>query len=436
VQAVTESADYLDRAAKTVVDAVGLDAARAILLVDGDWRVKTIQTAHNVDSTLLRPPSRSVLERMRGEKKTFWEVPGQDGDASASLAGLETVIASPILNKAGDVIGALYGERRRAPRPGASAISEPEAMLVELLARGVAVGLALQEEERKAISARVQFEQFFTAELARNLTNMPDMLEGRDREVSVMFCDIRGFSRISLKMGAAKTIEWCRDVLDVLSECVLRENGVVVDYVGDGLMAMWGAPEDQPDHAARACKAALGVVEHLPALNERWKAVLNEDTGIGIGINTGTAQVGNVGSRRKFKYGALGNTVNLASRVQGATKYFKAKVLITGETQAKLDSSFMTRRLGQVKVVGIETPVHLHELFSPDWPFACDARERYAEALSDFEKCEFMLCARKLGNWRGECPTDDPVLVLLYRAVRAMVEGKPAGHPVWEFTEK
>jgi class 3 adenylate cyclase len=262
------------------------------------------------------------------------------------------------------------------------------------------------------------------------------MLQPHEREVSVMFCDIRGFSKISHKMGATKTIEWCGEVLDVLSECVLREGGVVVDYIGDGLMAMWGAPENHEDHAARACRAGLAILEQMPALNVRWEPILGEKTEIGVGVNTGTAQVGNVGSKRKFKYGALGNTVNLASRVQGATKYFKAKVLITGETQAKLDSSFLTRRLGQVRVVGIKTPVHLHELFAPDWPFACAAQQTYAEALADFERGEFTLAARKLGNWRGECPTDDPVLVLLYRAVRAMVEGTPANHPVWELTEK
>jgi adenylate cyclase len=251
-----------------------------------------------------------------------------------------------------------------------------------------------------------------------------------------MFCDIRGFSRISFSLGAARTIEWCRDVLDVLSECVLREGGVLVDYIGDGLMAMWGAPDEQPDHAARACRSALAILELLPALNARWQETLGEPMMLGIGINTGLAQVGNVGSRHKFKYGALGNTVNLASRVQGATKYFKTRVLLTGGTQACLDESFRTRCLGKVKVVGISAPVALYELFAPDWPFACQACEEYARALSLFEAGEFSPAARTLANWRGLCPGDDSVMVLLYRSVKAMVEGAPAGHPVWELTEK
>jgi adenylate cyclase len=436
LEAATGSTDVFERAARAVVDSVALDSARVLLLENGTWRPQAVQTTVTGDSTRLGPPSSSVLERMRLEKKTFWELPDQGVNPSESLAGVETVVAAPILGKDGTVLGALYGERRRLVRPGTAGITELEAMLVELLARGVAAGLALQEEQRKALSARVQFEQFFTSDLAQQLTSNPNMLEGQDRVVTVMFCDIRGFSRISLDLGAAQTIRWCRDVLDALSECVLEEGGVLVDYVGDGLMAMWGAPSEQPDHASRACRAGLAILERIPALNDRWRGTLGEDMQLGIGINTGVAQVGNVGSQHKFKYGALGNTVNLASRVQGATKYFKARVLITGETAQHLDATFVHRRLGRVRVVNIETPVDLHELFSPEWGFACQAKDHYERALELFEQKEFGPAARTLGNWRGECPNDDPVLVLMYRAVRAMVEGVPPDHPVWRLTEK
>ena len=344
-------------------------------------------------------------------------------------------MAAPILNRSGAVIGALYGERRRSPLPSGR-FTELEAKLVELLARGVAAGLARLEEERKALQHRVQFEQFFTPELARQLMSKPDMLEGQDREVTVLFADIRGFSRMSEELGAARTISWCRDVLDMLSEAVFKEGGVVVDYVGDGLMGMWGAPDDQPDHAVRACRAALAILKGLPGLNDRWLPTLKEPIGLGIGINTGMAQVGNVGSRHKFKYGALGNTVNVASRVQGATKYFKCKVLITGQTQAKLDATFLTRRMGRVKLVGIKEPFDLHEMFASDWALAPAAKNEYEKALKLYEEQQFSQAARMLGNWRGQCPTDDPVLVLLLRAVRAMVEGPQAGQLVWELTEK
>jgi adenylate cyclase len=436
LQAAADSSDFFDRAARAVVDTVGLEAARVLLLIDGAWHVQAVQVTHQTDSTTLRGPSLSVLEKVRQNKRTYWEEPGAEGEASESLSGVETVVAAPILNKSNEVIGALYGERRRSLRAGGTSFSELEAMLVELMARGVAAGLARLEEERKAMQHRVQFEQFFTPELARQLLSTPGMLEGQDREVSVMFCDIRGFSRISEKLGAAQTISWCRDVLDVLTEAVFKEDGVVVDYVGDGLMAMWGAPEQQPDHAVRACRAALMILDGLPALNERWQTTLEERMGLGIGINTGIAQVGNTGSRRKFKYGALGNTVNLASRVQGATKYFKCKVLLTGETQKRLDAGFLTRRLGRVRVVGIKQPVELHELFPNNCSYGFEAKQEYEKALEMFEQEDFGQAARTLGNWRGHCQQDNGVLVLMLRAVKAMVEGTPPDHPVWELTEK
>ena len=136
---------------------------------------------------------------------------------------------------------------------------------------------------------------------------------------------------------------------------------MLVDYVGDEMMAMWGAPQAQPDHAERACLAALAMLDQLPDLDARWRATLGEPMAFGIGIDTGVARVGNTGSRRKFKYGPLGNTVNRASRVQGATKHFKARVLITSTTSAKLGPEFQTRRLGKTRVVGMAEPLELCE---------------------------------------------------------------------------
>src|SRR5262249_22323721 len=158
------------------------------------------------------------------------------------------------------------------------------------------------------------------------------------------------------------------------------------DYIGDELMAMWGAPVQQPDHARRACRAALDMLAQLPKLNQIWQPILEEPLGLGIGINTGEARVGNVGTARKFKYGPLGNTVNLASRVQGATKYLKARLLITQATRNKLDAGFSTRRLCRVRVVNIQEPVVLYELVAPGQVGPPDLKAGYEKALDEFEK--------------------------------------------------
>src|SRR5438105_2825065 len=145
--------------------------------------------------------------------------------------------------------------------------------------------------------------------------------------------------------------------MTALSRCVLAHRGVLVDYIGDELVAMWGAPEKPIEPARLACRAALDMLATLPTLNERWQAMLQEPIQIGIGLNTGRAWVGNTGSEQKFKYGPLGNTVNLASRVQGATKYLACPLVITQSTEAELEGSFETRRLATVRVVNIADPV-------------------------------------------------------------------------------
>ncbi len=203
-------------------------------------------------------------------------------------------------------------------------------------------------------------------------------------------------------------MEWINDVLEVLSHCVLTFGGVLVDYIGDELMAMFGAPVEYADHSQRACSAALAMLDSLPKLQERWIQVTQLPMGVGIGINSGTARVGNVGSAVKFKYGPLGNTVNLASRVQGASKYLKATVLITEATHARLDQSFTTRRLCQVRVVNIDKPVTLFEMLGQppaDW---LDLKTGYEEALDQFEKKELHQTANFSANCCLSIPTTAP----------------------------
>src|SRR5262249_29573876 len=158
-------------------------------------------------------PSRHVLRRVREEKKTFWQVPGQAAIEATTLLGVEAVVAAPVLDCQGQVIAALYGERRDRPQaPGSPPMTRLGAMLVELLARGVAAGLARVRQEAKTRAARVQFEQFFTPELSRHLATEPDLLKGREAIVSVLFCDIRNFSRFSRVLGPDRTFRWIGDV--------------------------------------------------------------------------------------------------------------------------------------------------------------------------------------------------------------------------------
>lgn len=434
LQSATGSSEFFSRAARAVVDLVGLDSGRILLLEKGAWALKILQGREKGGTDEHRPPSQQVLSKVLQEKRTLWQVPAAPVGPS-SLIGVDAVVAAPILDRHGEVIGALYGDRSQGvgkSRP----ISKLEAMLVELLASGVAAGLARVEQEQAAVRAQVQFEQFFTPELARELAAHPELLSGKDLEVTILFCDIRAFSRITERLGATRTVEWMNDVLGCLSKCVLDQGGVLADYIGDELLAMFGAPVAHPDHAERACRAALAMLEQLPILQERWFSIIHERMGLGIGINTGTARVGNIGSAYKFKYGALGNTVNLASRVQGATKYLNATILITEATRASLSNCFFLRRLCPVRVVNIEQPVSLYELMAPHRAGAAELKHGYEEALAHFEKKEFVQVVHKLGKLLLTHPKDGPSLVLMFLAVNGLREERVDFSPVWELPGK
>jgi adenylate cyclase len=371
------------------------------------------------------------------EKRTFFSQPDETADVLTSLAALDSFVAAPILDRDDRVIGALYGHRSRGlTQADGAGITRLEALLVETLACGVAAGLARLEQQRAAMARKVQFDQFFSAELSTELEAQPDLLAGRDTEVTVLFCDIRGFSRVSECLGPTHTMEWIGDVLSALSDEVVATGGVLVDYIGDAVLAMWGAPQRQPDHALRACRTARAMVRQAGPINTRWKPRLGASCSFGVGVNSAVARVGNIGSTRKFKYGPLGNGVNLGSRVEGATKYLRVPALVTGATRRLVGNEFHTRRLCTVRVVNIVEPVELHELDCTDEPMRRELFARYEEALEAFEQGDFRSAARMLGNLLAAVPGDGPSLVLLSRAVECMVHEPADFSPVWQLPGK
>ena len=430
LQSSIGSADFLAKATEALVKIVGLHSGHVLLREGEEW--KRIAGFGRFNANFWQP-SKHVLEQVVREKKTFWLQSQPDDMAdSPSLARLQTVVASPILDATGKVIGSLYGERNR-DEVTSQFNGKIGAVLVELLACGVATGLARQNQEKAVLQAQVRFEQFFGPDLARRLASDPEMLQGRDAEVSLLFTDVRNFSRISEKLNAPSLIvEWINDVMNTLSECVLAEEGVLVDYIGDEMIAMWGAPEPQVDQAHRSVRAGIAMLEALERLNTRWEPRIGEATEVGIGINTGVAQVGNTGSKFKFKYGPLGNSVNVASRVQGMTKYLKCRFLVTRTTRDQLGADFLCRRVCKTRVVNIKGAIDLYQIE----PLR-DAAQRnfFAEsqaALDALEERDFALAARKAGELLPANRGDGPLLLILSRASAGLMTDGVGFDPIWE----
>jgi adenylate cyclase len=292
----------------------------------------------------------------------------------------------------------------------------------------------------KARRRRAELERFFPSDVARQLLENPEALDvGQEAEVTVLFSDIRNFSSVSARLGAKKTVEWVRDIMTTLSECVIRHGGTLVNYVGDEVMAVWGAPMATDDHAWQACQAALEMREERGPLTERWEKVIGQPVRFGVGVNTGPVQIGNIGTKRKFQYGPLGDTVNVASRVQGATKFVRQPLLITRATYDAVGPSFPARRVASVRMVNIPDPVSVFEPApmskTGGW---IDLRWAYEDALLAFEEMRFAKCVQTLGSLLGRFPEDGPARLLLARASACLADPPPPDEfdPTWDFKQK
>jgi adenylate cyclase len=185
-----------------------------------------------------------------------------------------------------------------------------------------------------------------------------------------------------------------------------------------------------------ACLAARQMAQALEAINVRWQEELGGPVRLGIGLNSGTARVGNTGSPQKFKYGPLGDVVNVASRVQGATKYLGADCLITGETLAELPAGLATRRLARVRVVNIEHAIDLYEIVAaapPDWQERCALYRDALEALERDDLDKAALAARRLA---AEFPHDAAGDALCRRILAASQSGEARDTNVWQLPGK
>ncbi|MGN6134799.1 MAG: adenylate/guanylate cyclase domain-containing protein [Aureliella sp.] len=418
----------------TVVSSVKemIDVDRVLLLMrsDGGW----LEKATSDDTPAPPVPaviSRSLVQRVLQTRQTeIVESVVAPSMLAVSMRDIQRAVAAPIFDERREIVAILYADKHlggASDRP----ISLLQASLLEVIASAVSAGLMRQRDAEFRVAAG----QFFSKGVLDRLSSQRDLLEGRDAEVSILSCDIRGFSTIAHRVGPTETIKWINDVLTCLSQCVFNHDGVVVDYVGDALMAMFGAPEVQPDHADRAFAAACEMLRLVPALNERYRQLAEGKFAIGIGVNTGLARVGNTGSRLKFKYGPLGSTVNMASRIEGLTKHVGVPGLMTGATRAALTREVLSRRLSAVRVVGIPDPVQLFEIPADDSPARSELCARYEAALECYERQDAAEALSMLAAIVKQWPTDIPSQLLLKRSAACFSQTEPFD-PVWTLEQK
>jgi adenylate cyclase len=226
----------------------------------------------------------------------------------------------------------------------------------------IAYRVLTEQKEKKYI--RSTFSKFVSKSVVDELLKHPDKLKlgGEKKILTVLFSDIRGFTSISERLTPEELVEHLNVYLQEMTELVFKYQGTLDKYVGDEIMAFWGAPIPFEDHALQACRSAIEQMDKLHELNRAWEAEGKPSLNIGIGLNTGPMVVGNMGSASRMDYTLMGDNVNLGARLEGTNKVYKTNIIISENTYEHVKEHVIVRELDLIRVKGKEQPVVIYEL--------------------------------------------------------------------------
>ena len=272
-------------------------------------------------------------------------------------------------------------------------------LTVAVLGASLLVVRFRQEEQQKR-RLRGIFSRYVSPEVVRRVTREAgELMAGEERDVSIMFTDIRGFASLSETLTPQEIVTLLNRYFTPMTALVRAHSGTLDKFIGDALMAYWNAPLDVPDHPVKAVEAALRMREALPLLNERLLAELNLEIHIGIGVHTGKAFVGNMGTADFVNYTLIGDNVNLASRLESLCPQYGVDIVVSGAVREACGNAFAFQRLDTIRVKGKRQPVIIHLPLRPQeaeerreelaaWE---EAREKYA--AGDFAGADALLAS-------------------------------------------
>jgi adenylate cyclase len=232
------------------------------------------------------------------------------------------------------------------------------------LAFGVTLAYRVLSEQSEQRLLRQVMSMYLSPSVSRWVLHEPDRLQlgGETRCMSVLFSDVRGFTTLSEAMEPQALVALLNEYMTAMTDVVFRYDGVLDKYIGDAVMAFWNAPIGQPDHALRACSTALDMIDRLRELQSDWQQRGIPILELGIGINSGPMVVGNMGSRQRMAYTVLGDTVNVASRLEGLSKVYGTRVVISQATRDAAGDAFVYRFLDVAAVKGRAEPLSVYEI--------------------------------------------------------------------------
>jgi adenylate cyclase len=271
-------------------------------------------------------------------------------------------------------------------------------------------------EGRQKHVIRGMFAQYMSEVVINHLLEHPDKLKlgGERRRITIFFSDLAGFTTLSERMDPETVVGLLNDYLSRMTDIILEEEGTVDKFEGDAIMAFWGAPLDQEDQAAAACRAALRQAAALQELNRHFAERGLPRLNLRMGLHTGEAIVGNLGSQKRFDYTAIGDSVNLASRLEGLNKFYGTPIMASEATVQECHDLVEFRELDWVAVKGRATPVTVYEVLALKGeltPEEAVGREKFAQALQLFRERAFSEAAQTFAAVLDHLPEDGPSLM-------------------------
>ena len=363
-----DAVSILDYATNVVMRAIPADCCAALMTDGGEDPRPVSLRFRNPDSGRLmrqRSISRTAV-RTAIEKRVMLSSHDVARDVdlnishSAVLQGIRSLACAPLVGRE-KVYGALYVDRRDV----LETFTELDTQLLAAVAAQAATAVEAaraHERAQREVMARAAFARFMPEHIIEELVENPQkfQLGGTNKQVTVLFCDVRGFAKLSHRARPETIVDLLNILFTEMAAEIFQHQGTLNKYLGDGLMALFGAPVESETNARDAVAAAIGMQKRIKNVNAQLKAKKLPTVTLGIGINTGEATVGCIGAEQRSEYTAIGDTVNIASRIEGVAK--PGQVLVTRATVEKLKDEFPLSEPWSVEVKNIDEPVQIYSV--------------------------------------------------------------------------
>ncbi len=337
-----------------------------LLLREKDGDLKPVATHALTSLEAQAPYSQTIVDTVLRERvpvlvlDATQDVRFANRDSLKALP-LASVICVPIWDRE-NIVGVIYVDKAE----GTNTFNEEDMYFLSAFANQAAVAITnakLFDDVRREERLRTSLQRYLSPNVVdemvqKNTGNLS--LGGEKKKVSILFCDIRGFTTLTEKEPVETVVSLLNEYFSAMTEVIFANHGTLDKFIGDAIMAIYGAPLEMKDNAYECVKTAIEMRQKLSELNERWKNQKKPQLNVGYGINTGEAIVGNIGSERRMEYTAIGDMVNVAARIEGETE--SDQIFITENTFKEISDRIITKKLSSVKLKGKSTPVQIYEV--------------------------------------------------------------------------